>query len=130
MALMKFREGNRVKWIGSKPGHDGTQVFTSFPATNATAIVYTVPVGSVLYLVESFLGVTAIAAGYVVLQIQNAGGAFVRHLCFIQVGAAAPVHDSHFTAWPPVELPAGFTIRVQSSAVGLTAYGAIFGWVE
>jgi len=71
MALMKFREPNQVKWVGVRPGHNGTQIIRSQGADNATVELYLVPVGQTFYLCSASLGYRLVVDGYVKLFIND-----------------------------------------------------------
>jgi len=130
MALMKFREPNQVKWQGVRPAHNGTQVLDRASATNGTTTIYTVPAGNVFYLCYVSLGYYAMAAGTVQIVIRDSTAALRAMLYsdlltggFDGIGKA-----SNF--WPPVELDALWTVKISSSAPGLSVHGTVFGWVE
>ena len=130
MALMKFREPNQVKWIGTRPGHDGTQVLARGAADSATTVLYTVPVGNTFYLCHSMMGYGAIAAGIAVFEIQDLVPVRVVDLFYDTLVAGIAGNSKNASYWPPIEIPAGYRIVVVSSAVGLTVHGTVFGWVE
>jgi len=130
MALMKFREPNQVRWIGSRPGHNGTQVLIRQSATNATAILYTVPVGKTLYLCSVGLGYFATAAGLVQLTIRDDGLATIAFLLSDFITGAVDGQSKNISYYPPIEIPESWTLRVHSSAVGLSVHTYLFGWVE
>jgi len=130
MALMKFREPNQVKWVGVRPGHNGTQIIRSQGADNATVELYLVPVGQTFYLCSASLGYRLVVDGYVKLFINDLVPA-QWFLCFedvlLALSPAQTVTDSY---WPPIEVPAGYTFYIQSAGAGLQAWGQIHGWVE
>jgi len=130
MALMKFREPNQVKWMGSRPGHDGTHVAISKGATNASVELYEVPAGKVFYLCHASMGFSAVAAGRANLFI-NTNIPALWFICFYDVVLAASDPATHDAAyWPPIEIPAAYKLYIHSNAVGLTIWGQIHGWVE
>jgi len=47
MAKARYREANMVKWVGVRPGHNGTQIATYTEANNGTVVAYTVPANTV-----------------------------------------------------------------------------------
>ena len=125
-----WREPNAARWVGVRPAHNGEQIALEVAATNAIVIVYTVPAGKVLYLVEAMLW-SLNNSGIKKLYIRDAADAMWRHLCYIVALSAAGVPNAdHWNAWPPLEVPAGYDVCVSGSAAGITGNGAIFGWVE
>ena len=130
MGKMAFREDNLVKWFGTRPAHKGEQVAEHAAATDATVIIYTVPVGKTFFLCSSLLKTNSNTTGLIVLYINNAAPAFRYDLGAIRGIVDLPVHSVNSNFWPPLELPAGYIAVLFSSAVGLTAEGSLFGWVE
>jgi len=130
MALMKFREQNQVRWQGVRPAHDGTQRVGDATATAAAAQVLLVGAGKIFYLCTAMMGFSAIAAGWCDLAVNTAIPALWHRLLVDYVAAAASGITKSITFWPPLEIPAGYTIDVASGAAGLTVYGAVFGWEE
>ena len=39
-------------------------------------------------------------------------------------------HPDGHSYYPPMEIPAGYTINIISSSVGVVAYGFCHGWIE
>jgi len=130
MALMEFREPNRVKWVGTRPGHDGTQVLEYGDAAGAIVIVYTVPAGKTLYLCDATMMYATLAAGDGWAEISTAVPVTVTYLFRDILIAGIAVFTKQATYWPPIEIPSGYLIRVRSSAAGLTARLMVHGWVE
>ena len=86
MALMTFREPNQVKWVGSRPGHNGTQIFGYALATNAVATCYFAPAGKAGYIYGLDLAASSGAnPGLASLQIWDAVPAFVSQLILIDL---------------------------------------------
>jgi len=132
MALMKFREPNQVRWVGSRPGHDGTQVY-GYNAQNGVgnAIVYVVPADSTLFITYMFstsrVGVAAACDGG--LQIYTDGFVFWRVLMPHLYDLAG--HQLYCVSLDqPIEVPTGYSIRVISSNAALDVAGGIWGWIE
>lgn len=130
MALMLHRETNQVKWIGTRPGHNGEQVVKSNNAINATSIVHTVTAGKTFYLcLATFCLVDAVGAG--MLFVRN--GADVAQYTIIRsdietlVGSTSPLLIPFN---PPIEIPASWDICVEATGVGCNANGFVFGWEE
>ena len=130
MALMKFREENHVKWMGVRPGHDGAQVLERASANNGVTILYTVPAGSTFYLCHAWLDVDAVAAGSVNLSIYNDVPAIWRLLYVSSVPITTNRLIGEGSFFPPIELPAAYSIRVESTVLNCIARSFIYGWVE
>lgn len=130
MAAMKFRESNQVKWIGTRPGHNGVQVVGEGTATDETTLMYTVPAGKILFLYEALLATGSLVAAGAGLMVRDDGDVFVRHLCKLQSAAVASFLADHFRCWPPYEIAAGYDVVVASGAAGLAVNGTFLAWVE
>jgi len=130
MALMKFREQNQVKWVGVRPGHNGTQVAAYAAMINGVGVVYTVGAGKTLFLAECFLCSTGNITGQCSLAWYDDLWAFQRYFCMCDTIAGVQIQKDHCNFCPPLEIPAGHIIAVASGALGLTASGQIFGWEE
>ena len=130
MSLMKFREPNRVRWQGSRPAHDGTQIIGYNFATNDNAAVYTALAGETAFVHYMDLTWTAGAnPGKARLQVWNAVPAVVSTIMDNQV-LATSVGGKVVSLTYPLELIEGWSIRVVSTALLLRADGCILGWVE
>ena len=127
---MHFREPNQVKWVGSRPGHNGTQVLVQGAAENNTHTFYTVPVGQTFYWTFAAISYVGLAAGAVSLTIYDNLAAFVCYVAGDILVAAVNTPGRAFNMCPPLEIPAGYTIRLTSGAIGLRIRCIIHGWVE
>ena len=130
MALMEFREPNQVKWLGSRPGHNGTQVLEHGSQTGVgTSVVYTVPAGVTLFLCAIQGGIYAPALDNFFIQIFNAVPVLFRNLWGTAAVAAnfSPYSVSYFY---PIEIPEAYSIRVKVGAAGNRIDATIHGWVE
>lgn len=130
MSLMHFREPNQVKWMGVRPGHNGEQVLAYDTVINGAQVVYTVPAGKVFFLCEANLLSISNVTGKIALTIYDAAPALLLTLGGISMIVAQSQGTDHYTYWPPIELPAGYSIRVESNIAGLEARSSIFGWIE
>lgn len=130
MALMKFREPNQVKWIGVRPGHNGTQTAKYAVAVNQTTILHTVTAGKTLCLVTGSLYTQNSMLGLGQLYIRNDADAFWFSLCGIFGATLGGYPGQSWHSYPPLEVPAGYDIIVTSSVAGFTVYGSISGWEE
>ena len=130
MALMKFREPNQVRWVGSRPAHNGTQLTAVKVVTDAEGTIYTVPVGETLFLCSMNAVIPVVAAGTVFMNIYTDAAAVYFYGMQESILAAQGGIYRYFTFWPPMELPSSYYIRIGSGAAGLTVRASIFGWVE
>ena len=130
MSRMLWREANRCRWVGIRPAHEGAQVLKSATATNQTLTLYTVPAGGVLYLLSAELHQTAGACSAYLSVLDDAA---VLQYVLGRVSFASSA-GFHFTIsqqfFPPMELPAGWTITLASPNAGVSAGGSIYGWLE
>ena len=127
---MGFREENEVRWVGTRPAHRGEQVSVFGHAVNSTQIIYTVPVGKTFYLCAWIHDVYIGAAGNGELLVYTDGGVLTYRL---GVGAGTVLgvtHRSSGSCWPPMEFPAGYTVRLTSTVALIDSYGSIYGWVQ
>ena len=127
---MLYREPNMVKWVGVRPGHNGTQIAKYAAVVNATAIVHTVTAGKTLFLCTATLGMSVASAGSGILFIRDGADVLTMLLAALQWSAGGGLHSGPFTAYPPIEIPSGYDIVVESTAAVLTVVGSIFGWEE
>lgn len=111
-------------------GPNRTQILEEAIATNETVIVYTVPVGKVLWLIEAMLVTDAGATGTGEVELRTDADAHIRHVCFVDVRSnnQGIVVADHFQPCRPVKLTAGQDIAVISSAGSLAAQADIFGF--
>jgi len=130
MALMKFREPNQVKWVGSRPGHNGTLSIKSTVAENEVDVFYTVGAGDTFYLVGWSCGIRNAAAAVAnVAFFMGIGGVGTYYFLLDRV----PVDDGSRLAgnfYPPMECPAGTTFSASSPALNVSVMASIWGWVE
>ncbi len=130
MGFMKFREANQVKWVGTRPGHNGEAAYATIGNSNGLNILYTVPVGKTLFLTWSMLGCLTIANGYMYMEWTDAGGARQLFIHVIAGNIAGGVDDTSDSFSPPFEIPAGHLIRVFNSDASMTIYASVYGWLE
>ena len=130
MSDMHFREPNQVKWQGSRPGHNGTQVSETGTANTATVDLYTVPAG----LVFHFCGWVFLSWG-----VGFGDGAHLWIWTTValdrrEINRGVHAANDGFTVvksyWPPLEVPTGAIIRLISDNVNSVCFASIHGWVE
>lgn len=130
MALMRFREENRVKWVGVRPAHDGT--FHSEHLAQAVVAwgnVYTVGAGQTLYLTHTFLtGRSAAVSGWFAMRITV--GAADHYIYRIGISANADTETGLATShYFPIEVLTTDTVDIYVSALGIVAYGGFNGFL-
>ena len=130
MARMGWREENRARWVGIRPAHEGTQVFGNGETNNATAIIYTVPVGKTFYLTGFHASVSPIAGGFGWLAVFNAAAVRQFDLYAMGSGTAGRGFGVAVGLTFPLELAAGESLRIFSSAGNFYVHGAVWGWLE
>ena len=116
MAIV-HREPNQVKWVGVRPGHNGEQVVKWGDANNNLVVLYTVPADKLLLIFGYFISYHGSVAGYGYLDVYTAVPAIWKRL----YGGAVNVGED-FSATRdysiPIEVPATYTVRVQSTVLG------------
>jgi len=130
MAAMAFREPNQVKWMGIRPGHNGTQVVALNTATNAEVLLYTVTAGKTLFLVSASVGWTGGGSGWGIIMIQTAASADWYYPCFTSGSSNYFASQGNFNPCVPLEVPAGYKCYVKSVGATFRVHGSIFGWEE
>jgi hypothetical protein len=130
MALMKWREPNRAKWIGVRPAHNGGQILADGGANNTTFTIYTVPAGKTFHLASlHYRCYLTVAGESAYIEICNNVGTRLTYLAIDQtLVGLTPVGNRSFN--PPIELLTGWTIKAYSSAWTAFAHGIIHGWEE
>lgn len=130
MAFMEFREPNQVKWVGVRPGHNGEQVLEYAIAQNSTPILYTVPAGKVFYLCGYSLNTwDTVGVATLRLVIYDDTPAAWKYLQYL-ISSANSGQSITKSYWPPLEIPSGYSVRLESAVATATVRGSIHGWVE
>ena len=130
MAVMGFREPNMARWVGVRPGHDGTQIAKSGHTDNALLIVHTVTAGKTLYLTAALAsGNTAGTATGINIWVRNA--ADVAQYYLIQNSLNVNTYFAVGLSFnPPLEIPAGWDIVIVAGHATARADLFIHGWEE
>lgn len=129
MALMKFREKNKARWLGVRPAHYGEQVTKNGSVVNNTVIVHTVTAGKTFYLSSAVIGLfsTGTASGY--LLVRDDGDVLQYNIVFGRIiNADEQLFSMGFD--PPIEIPEGWDICVSSNSADMYVEGFIHGWEE
>lgn len=130
MAFMKFREPNHVLWRGVRPAHDGEQVYVDKAIVDGTAVLYTVAAGKIFYLCSwTASGYFVAPGGHGILSVYDAVPAEDFRITILRT-ALTFGHQLSGNFWPPLEVPATYSIRIFASNANVTMYGSIHGWVE
>jgi len=129
MALMEFREPNQVKWVGSRPGHNGTQWTGTNEASGNTVVVPVPGAFTTLYLCTAIIAHNSGLPASGIFWLETGGGVLVLTLASTHITAEGSFAHST-TFWPPLEVPSGYVFKVSSTAAGCLISGNIFGWYE
>ena len=126
MSDMHFREPNQVKWQGSRPGHNGTQVIIKIN-TDAAAELYEVTAGKTFFLTAFSLGVVRNVNGFQILAIRDDLDAYFCYLGFVNSFTDDPGLSCGLALTYPLEIPSGYDFYVSSAT---DSRGFIAGWEE
>ena len=138
---MGKKEANEVRMLGVLPsrGADpipvgkipdgGTQVVESGTAQNETVVIHTVDTDKTLYLSVAGLCAsnTSEAAGTTHLFVTDGDDTEMYALSYARMPANWCFSDQRCFS-PPLEIPTGWKIKVDSSAVDVLGYGFIHGY--
>ncbi len=108
-------------------GDTRTQIAKSNEVNNTTTILHTVTAGKTFHLCSCSLHVDAGANQFAHLIVRNDSDANQYFLVDLESAAQAPMHGSN-TFFPPIAIPAGWDIVVDTDAV--QAAGFVFGWEQ
>ena len=120
------REPKQVKWIGVRPGHNGAQVVADDSCAALLTSVYLVPADS-LFLWYGFIVNSAFGAGgNAELYTYNAVPALLN--TYVSQGGVANMGIALTKSFdPPIELPAGYTIRINTTVGTISIHALIHG---
>jgi len=127
---MGWREANRARWVGIRPAHEGTQVFGNGMAQNSTVILYTVPVGKRFYLTGFHAAASPVDPGFGWLAVFNAAAVQQFSLYTMSAACAGLGFGVAVGLTFPLELAAGESLRISSSARNFYVHGSVWGWLE
>ncbi len=134
-------EPNEVNWRGVRPvsgirgiwpARNAERVYASeYNAGNATVLLYTVPVGKLLFLANAVLGISNDAAVPAVGYISTRDGADVlsEYIAVPKIFTVGQLFGI-FSFIPAIEVPAGYDVIFTSNVVSLTGRFIIRGWLE
>lgn len=130
MAATKFREGNRARWVGTRPAHYGEQVAKHATGSNATTIIHTVTAGKMFFLTIVTAGWrTNGTAVWIGVQVRNDADVLQYYIFDLPCnniwnGSIAIPLD------PPLEIPAGWDVCVVGNGAGNEMTAFVGGWEE
>jgi len=130
MAMMKFREKNDVRWVGTRPGHNGLQLIGNGAAIDDTVDVMQVDAGYVGYITEITISVDNRADGSVWVYWTDEANAIQKILFYTRTLATSPIIYCPIKYWPPLEIGDNHKIRCKSDQALLTIYAVAKGWEE
>ena len=130
MSDMMFREPNQIKWLGTRPGHNGTQLLHSDSyAALGWQIHYTVPAGERAFITHLYACANTNVTSVIALAVYDGGGLFDQWLASQQCMINWVWNPINLNYWPPLELAAGESIRYAQSA-NCQIVVVAKGWVE
>lgn len=138
---MGLKETNQVRMVGVVPARnadpvpvgkipdDGTQVAVQGLAANQTTTIHTVTAAKTLYLSLAAVGVrnNNAANQSVYLRVTDGVDALQYDLFGFSVAASQGASDSH-SFMPPLEIPAGWKLKVISADADVRAHAFIHGY--
>ena len=126
MSDMMFREPNQIKWVGTRPGHNGKQKLIKIESA-VSALLYTVTAATVFYLTAYYIGTSQNDTGSALLTVRNALDAEQYHLAFPTGYALMPGAGHGMTFYFPLEIAAGWDFYLTCDCA---CRGFIAGWEE
>lgn len=129
MAYTIYKEPNRAAWIGVRPGVQGEQIVIDATVTNGTGVLYTVGVGKTLLLFRNWCSMVggAAAAALCYYGVYDATPALVYKLFASYVWAPHAGADQDVARYVPLELSAGYNIRLTSPSAAEIVRAGIEG---
>ena len=130
MALMKFRKQNEIPWVGVRPAHHGTQLVVSVN-TNVIAVNTLFTTGAGLCTFITYLWGTHKdnLDQELYYELWDATPALVGALNWDRTAVGYKGCQYHQNFWPPIEFPAGFSLRVNVVVANWCSFGCA-GWIE
>ena len=128
--LTKWREGNRARWVGIRPGHGGAQIAKYGQAHNEIILIHTVAAGKVFYLTHWTHWIYENLAGQNgLLYVQNAADVLVYVISDLSMGTLGGLTNSG-SLFYPLEIPEGYDVCVRSMSDTVVTEAFIHGWEE
>jgi len=127
MASALFREPNRARWLGVRPGHDGSQIVKWDDAVNIeTAVLYTVPANRVLLIFEWFVNMRGAATNVSIFYIRDVLDAMWLRLSYHYFVAVADLSGG-CGLYVPIEVPEGYDVCVLNTVASSYTYAQFHG---
>lgn len=127
---MAFREGNRVRWFGIRPGHNGTQVEASTTAENTTVDLYQPASGKVACINTIVLSAFGTASGWVWITHTTSANVVIATIARMVYITGSAMAGICVTFPEPLELANQEKLRVHSNDANCSAFGYCKGRVE
>jgi hypothetical protein len=129
MAYSAFAEHNRAAWVGVRPGVYGEQIIRSAATILAEIVVlYTVPALSTFLLFGTALHVhCGVAATVGSLFVTNAADVTQYTIAYDSFSNAGDDGSTVRDRYIPLEIPAGFKVKVQQTVAGSSTFAEIEG---
>jgi len=108
------REPNQVKWIGVRPGHNGTEQLVQIEC-GGNLLVYTVPADKLFLIYDWQFSVAGGVAGAALLSLRTAVPAIYYHLAYVTSVVGSSSAGVSQALWIPIELPATYQIYVTTN---------------
>lgn len=130
MAKMGFREPNKVRWFGIRPGHRGEQVLIGINITADTQVLIDGTQTTITYLTDWCISVGRNKDATGTLEITENDDDHVCYLSQVSGYTSDPGYTVCQGLMYPIEIPAGYKVKAHSSAAAAPARGYIHGWEE
>ena len=117
------REPNRVKWIGVRPGHNGSEVLINIDVAVNT-LLYTVGADKLLLIYDWQLGVIQSGATVAHLQLRTAVPAAYYELASLLTTAGWTTGFASQSLQIPIEVPATYQVYLTTN---LAVKGGVHG---
>jgi len=127
MASALFREPNRARWLGVRPGHDGAQIVKFDDAVNVeTAVLYTVPASQKLLIFGWFVDMRGAATNVSIFYIRDALDAMWFRISYHYFAAAADLSGG-CGLYVPIEVPEAYDVCVLNTVAASYTYAQFHG---
>jgi len=126
MSDMMFREPNQIKWLGTRPGHNGTQKIIKIES-GANVELYEVTAGLTFFLTAYYIGFGMNTAKQATLEVRNVLDAIQYYLGYPSSAAVSTGSGIFMSFYFPLEIPAGYDFYITTTG---QVRGFIAGWEE
>lgn len=126
----KFREPNKARWVGTRPGHNGVQIYGYLSEnTVAVHILLAAHATKTTFITHYWIKALDNVTGTGILSIYDATPAIVWQMFVARTTAAYPGINVANNYWPPLEIPPTYTIRLELFNA-IQMYCGCLGWQE